>query len=186
MGKGNRVGRRSTRKRGGAFGRVIALGLLMAPVLPLALVPGCTAGARSVAHPHPSGTILLTIRSANGTHEFFVETAATEDQQQRGLMFRSRIAPDGGMLFAPYPPAGGPPREASFWMKNTPSPLDIIFIRADGTIATIAVNAIPFSETPIPSREPVASILEIRGGRSVELGIAEGDMVNWRPPGQRG
>ena len=62
-------------------------------------------------------------------------------------------------------------------MKNTPSPLDIIFIRADGTIARIAENTVPFSETPIPSGEPVGAVLEINGGRRRELGIAEGDQV---------
>jgi len=123
--------------------------------------------------------IALTITSSNGAHRFMVETAKTEAQQQRGLMYRTRIPADAGMLFAPYPPGGGAPKEASFWMKNTPSPLDIIFIRADGTIATIAENTVPFSEAPIPSGEPVAAVLEINGGRSAELGIAEGDKVTW-------
>jgi hypothetical protein len=61
-------------------------------------------------------------------------------EQERGLMFRTNLPADGGMLFAPYPAAGGGPREASFWMKNTPSALDIIFIRPNGTIAAIAVE----------------------------------------------
>ena len=51
-------------------------------------------------------------------------------------------------------------------MKNTPSPLDIIFIRADGTIARIAENTVPFSEAQVPSGEPVAAVLEINGGRA--------------------
>jgi hypothetical protein len=87
------------------------------------------------------------------------------------------------MLFWPYPPGGGAPRAASFWMKNTPTPLDIVFIRADGTIARIAENTIPFSETQVPSGEPVAAVLELVGGRAAELGIAEGDRVTW--PGRR-
>jgi uncharacterized membrane protein (UPF0127 family) len=124
-------------------------------------------------------TIALTVTSSNGAHAFTVETAKTEQEQQRGLMFRTEIPANGGMLFAPYPPDGGAPKEASFWMKNTPSPLDIIFIRADGTIATIAENTVPFSEAPIPSGEPVAAVLEIKGGRAAELGIAEGDKVTW-------
>jgi uncharacterized membrane protein (UPF0127 family) len=111
-------------------------------------------------------------------HDFQVETAKTDAEQQRGLMYRTDIPRDGGMLFAPYPPSG-PPREASFWMKNTPSPLDIIFIRADGSIAHIAENTTPFSETPVPSGEPVAAVLELKGGRAAELGIAEDDIVSW-------
>ena len=122
----------------------------------------------------------LTIASANGKHVFNVEMARTPAEQQRGLMYRTGIPKDNGMLFAPYPAEGGPPREASFWMKNTPSPLDIIFIRADGTIARIAENTVPFSEAQVPSGEPVAAVLEINGGRSAELGIAEGDKVSWK------
>ncbi|WP_298089516.1 DUF192 domain-containing protein [uncultured Sphingomonas sp.] len=124
-------------------------------------------------------TIPLTIRSENGEHRFQVETARTVEEQAQGLMYRTDLTPDGGMLFAPYPADGGPPREASFWMKNTPTPLDILYIRADGTIARIAENTAPFSEAQIPSGEPVAAVLELVGGRSAELGIAEGDRVTW-------
>jgi uncharacterized membrane protein (UPF0127 family) len=124
-------------------------------------------------------TLPLTIRSANGTHAFRVERAKTEAEQARGLMFRTDLKPDGGMLFWPYPAKGGKPVEANFWMKNTPSPLDILYIRADGTIARIAENTVPFSEVPIPSGEPVGAVLELMGGRAAELGIAEGDLVTW-------
>ena len=128
-------------------------------------------------------TTQLTVTSTNGAHDFTVEIAKTSDEQERGLMFRTNIPKDGGMLFAPYPP-DGPPREATFWMKNTPSSLDIIFIRADGTIAHIADNAVPFSEARIPSGEPVSAVLEINGGRAAELGIAEGDKVTWAGHGR--
>ncbi len=121
----------------------------------------------------------ITITSANGTHNFTVERAVTPAEQERGLMYRTDLKSDGGMLFWPYPPEGGGPRQASFWMKNTPTPLDILFIRADGTIATIAENTVPFSETPVLSREPVAAVLELVGGRAADLGIAEGDKVTW-------
>jgi uncharacterized membrane protein (UPF0127 family) len=129
-------------------------------------------------------TVALTITSANGPHRFTVEVAKTADEQERGLMYRTDIAKDGGMLFAPYPPEGGPPRVANFWMKNTPSPLDILFIRADGTIATLAENTVPFSEAKIPSGEPIAAVLELLGGRAADLGISEGDKVTW--PGHGG
>ena len=121
----------------------------------------------------------VTITSANGAHVFQVERATTAAEQARGLMYRTDLKPDRGMLFAPYPAGGGGPREANFWMKNTPSPLDIVYIRADKTIARIAENTVPFSEAPIPSGEPVAAVLEIMGGRAGELGIAEGDRVEW-------
>jgi uncharacterized membrane protein (UPF0127 family) len=115
----------------------------------------------------------LTIRSKSGVHHFTVEVAATEQQQETGLMFRSTLAGDRGMIF-PY----DPPQEVAFWMKNTLIPLDIVYIRADGTIARI-VHAQSMDLTPLPSGEPIALVLEIRGGRAAELGIAEGDRVTW-------
>ncbi|WP_293873516.1 MULTISPECIES: DUF192 domain-containing protein [unclassified Sphingomonas] len=121
----------------------------------------------------------VTITGAGGSHVFLVERAVTAAQQAQGLMYRTDLTPDGGMLFHPYPAGGGAPREASFWMKNTPTPLDILFIRADGTIATIAENTVPYATTEVKSREPVAAVLEIVGGRAAELGIAEGDRVTW-------
>jgi hypothetical protein len=145
-------------------------------VLPTACAQSDPASANSDS---ATKTIALTIASSNGTHAFQVEVASTSDQQEKGLMFRTDIPDNGGMLFWPYPAGGGAPREASFWMKNTPSPLDIIFIRANGTIARIAENTIPESETHIESGEPVAAVLELKGGRSSELGIAEGDKVTW-------
>ena len=125
----------------------------------------------------PSGLDLvpLEIRSATGTHRFNVEVARTSDQQAQGLMFRPTLAADEGMIF-PFPS----PRMASFWMRNTLIPLDMIFVRADGTIARIAANTVPHSEESVSSGEPVASVLEIKGGRAAELGIREGDRVSWQ------
>lgn len=116
----------------------------------------------------------LTIRSANGEHHFVVETAVTAQQQERGLMFRRELGPDRGMIF-PY----DPPQSVGFWMKNTLIPLDMLFVRADGTIARIA-TATPLSLDTVGSGEPIAAVLEIRGGRATELGIRAGDRVNWR------
>ena len=115
----------------------------------------------------------LTIRSGNRVHRFTVQVAATPDEQERGLMFFKSLAPDQGMIF-PY----DPPQEVSFWMENTLIPLDIVFIRPDGTIARIT-NAKPLDETPLPSGEPIGAVLEIRGGRAAELGIKPGDEVEW-------
>ena len=115
----------------------------------------------------------LTITSATGVHRFTVEIARTAEQQQRGMMFRTSIAPDEGMLF-PY----DSPQNVAFWMRNTLIPLDMIFIRTDGTIARIA-TAVPRSEVTVPSGEPVTAVLEIAGGRSAELGIRSGDKVEW-------
>jgi uncharacterized membrane protein (UPF0127 family) len=118
--------------------------------------------------------VRLTVRSsATGKHPFIVEVARTGEQQQRGLMFRRSLAPDRGMIF-PY----APPQDVAFWMRNTLIPLDMIFIRADGSIARIA-TAKPLDETPVPSGEPVAAVLEIAGGRAAELKVKAGDKVSW-------
>ena len=89
-------------------------------------------------------------------------------------MFRRSLAGNHGMIF-PY----DPPQEVAFWMKHTLIPLDIIFIRSDGTIVRIT-KAKALDLTPLPSGEPIASVLEIRGGRAAELGIGEGDIVTWK------
>ncbi|NYT41909.1 DUF192 domain-containing protein [Sphingomonas sp. R-74633] len=120
----------------------------------------------------------VTIDSAGGPRVFHTELARTAAEQERGLMFRTNIPQDGGMLFTPYP-ADGPPREARFWMKNTPTALDILFIRGDGTIAKIAENAVPYSEDTLVSGEPVSAVLELNAGVSAKLGIKAGDKVRW-------
>ncbi len=153
-----------------------------AAALLLLAIGGCRAGSGSEATTGAEmATAQVTVATAAGpAHRFTVEVAATGAQQQQGLMYRPPLAPDRGMLFAPYPPDGGPPKPASFWMRNTPSPLDILFIRPDGTIATIAENTVPLSETPVASGEPVSAVLEIGGGRAADLGIAAGDKVTWK------
>ncbi|HEU0066336.1 MAG TPA: DUF192 domain-containing protein [Sphingomonas sp.] len=136
-----------------------------------------TAGDCTAATDTTPAVCPLTVNGAKGAHVFKVEMARTAAQQQQGLMYRTDLTPDGGMLFWPYPPEGGAPKEANFWMKNTPTSLDIVFIRTDGTIARIAENTVPFSEGIVPSGEPVAAVLELIGGRTAALGIREGDKV---------
>ena len=140
----------------------------------LAVAP--LAASSAVARParHDAATIPLTIATAHRVRHFNVEVARTDAEQQRGLMFRRSLPPRGGMIF-PMRPA----RLASFWMKNTLIPLDIIFIRADGTIVRIA-NATPLSLDLVDSGEPVAAVLEIGGGRAAMLGIHADDKVSWR------
>jgi len=88
-------------------------------------------------------------------------------------MFRRSLAEGRGMIF-PY----DPPQAVGFWMRNTLIPLDIVYIRPDGTIARIT-SARPLDETSLPSGEPIAAVLEIAGGRAAALGIREGDRVDW-------
>lgn len=157
------------------------LGAPLLALAALALVPGCKGGeATDAATAQQAAKATVTVESSGARHVFKVDVARTAAEQQRGLMFRTDIPADGGMLFAPYPAEGGGPREASFWMKDTPTSLDIIFIRADGTIAHIAENTVPMSEDQVRSGEPVAAVLEILGGKAAELGISPGDKVSWR------
>lgn len=117
----------------------------------------------------------LTILSAGKEHEFTVEIAQTEEEQARGLMFRTELAPNKGMIF-PF----AKDRTASFWMKNTVIPLDIIFVRRDGSIESIAANTTPYSLDPVKAGGPVAMVLELAGGRAAELSIVPDDQVSWK------
>jgi uncharacterized protein len=147
-----------------------------------AVLAGCRAEpAANEVQPQPPRTgpsgldlVQLTIEGRGRRHLFTVEVARTERQQEQGLMNRRALAPDAGMLF-PF----DPPRPASFWMRDTPIPLDMIFIRPDGSIARVAPNAVPLSEEQIGVEEAVTAVLELRGGRAAELGIREGDRVSW-------
>ena len=114
----------------------------------------------------------LEIASRNGSHPFTVELAVTPQERERGLMFRRALPQDRGMLFD-----FSPEQQVSMWMQNTYIPLDMVFIRADGTIARIAENTEPMSTRLIPSGEPVRAVLELAGGTAKKLGIAPGDKV---------
>ena len=114
----------------------------------------------------------VEILTSRGRVKFTVELAVTKAEQERGLMFRKSLAPDRGMLF-PY----NPPQRAAFWMKNTLIPLDILYIAPDGRVLSIARNAVPHDETPLPSGGLVGGVLEIAGGRAAQLGILPGDRV---------
>ncbi|WIY54078.1 DUF192 domain-containing protein [Devosia sp. YIM 151766] len=114
----------------------------------------------------------LIIHGGGGEHVFNVEVVDTPESRARGLMYVQELAPDAGMLFD----FKGEQR-VSFWMRNTFIPLDMIFIAADGTVRNIHVNARPHDTTSIPSEGPVQYVLEIPGGRSVELNLSAGDIV---------
>lgn len=135
---------------------------------------GCTPGAAAGQSAAGLEQVALCVTSAAKTHSFTVEAARTSAEQARGLMFRTELADNMGMIF-PFPQ----PRVASFWMKNTVIPLDIIFVHADGTIESIADSTVPYSTTPVVSGEPVSAALELRGGLAAELGIVSGDKVQW-------
>ncbi|NBC34029.1 MAG: DUF192 domain-containing protein [Alphaproteobacteria bacterium] len=126
------------------------------------------------AQPQPTlPTEELRIESGSGgDYRFTVELAVTPQQQARGLMFREEMAPDHGMLFL-----FDPVRPVSFWMRNTPLSLDMLFIDAEGLITNIAARTTPMSDRSYASAGPVRAVLEVNAGVAALLGIEPGDRV---------
>lgn len=133
------------------------------------------AEAQTPARHRESGlaVVPLTITTATGTHRFQVEVAASAEEQRQGLMFRTEMGPDEGMIFPTEVP-----QARSFWMKNTVIPLDIIYIGSDRRILNIERGE-PYSDASLPSAGPVINVLELNAGRSGALGIKPGDLVAW-------
>ena len=148
----------------------------LAACSPMSADAGQKAAATTAARHPVSGleVVPLTIVSANGRHAFRVEVARSGEEQQKGLMFRTAMGANEGMIF-PMEPA----RQAGFWMKNTVISLDLLFIGPDKRIESIAANAVPYALTPIPSKGSVSAVLELNGGRAAQLGLAAGDAVSW-------
>lgn len=144
----------------------------------LACSPGAAGNAptaQTAVHAESGLPVIpLTVTTGQTRHSFRVEVAKTSEEQARGLMFRTAMGPDEGMIFPM-----NPPRTASFWMHNTVIPLDIIFVGTDGRILNIAANAVPYDERPLPSAGVVKGVLELNGGRAAQLGIGPGSLVEW-------
>lgn len=155
---------------------LLGLPLLLAACSPNAsdAAPGSTQAAPAVHPVSGLAVVPLRVTHAGTVHTFRVEVAGTPQEQAKGLMFRTAMGADEGMIFPMNPPRG-----ASFWMRNTVIPLDIIFVGVDGRISNIAAGAVPYDETPLSSTGLVKGVLELNGGRAAQLGIAAGDRVEW-------
>ena len=140
------------------------------PVLPALTIDDPTAENAVVDF---GATEILTIEAGGTTHSFNIEIARTQDQARRGLMWREEMAADAGMLFV-YLDS----RVVSIWMANTILPLDLLYVRADGTIAKIVTQAQPGSRRSHSSDFVVTAVLEIPGGTVSELGITVDDTVH--------
>ena len=142
-------------------------------ILALALVASVAhAGLASLAAAEDDTLEPLTIETGAGVHAIEVEVARTPEERGVGLMHRTRLAPDRGMLFD-----FRVTRQVTMWMKNTLIPLDMFFAESDGRIVTIAERTTPLSEKRIPSGQPVRFVLEMAGGSAERLGIAPGDRL---------
>jgi uncharacterized protein len=141
--------------------RILSLAAAFAAVLTLSLSPAGSAEQQT-----------LEIASKNGVHVFTVELAVTDEERQKGLMFRKSLPEGTGMLFD-----FKRDQDVSMWMHNTYVSLDMIFIRADGRIQRIAENTETESDKIINSGGPVRAVLEVVAGTAKKLGIAPGDRV---------
>jgi uncharacterized membrane protein (UPF0127 family) len=141
---------------------------LLVAFVALALIAGAGAAWRAGA----AETQIVEIASKSGVHSFAVEMATTDAERARGLMYRKSLPTGHGMLFD-----FERDQHVSMWMKNTYISLDMIFIRSDGRILSIAERTEPLSERVIGSGGPVRAVLEVIGGTARKLGIASGDLV---------
>ena len=141
--------------------------------------PTDTASAKPAALPvSPAGLTLIevSVTSSDQVFTFKTELAASQEEQGRGMMFRTEMGDNEAMLFPSYE---AQPR--SFWMKNTPLALDIIFIGPDKRITNIEAG-VPYNTNSVFSDGPTLAVLEIRGGLAAELGIKPGDEVGFELP----
>lgn len=120
--------------------------------------------------------VLIVEASRWACHRFDIYVALTESQRSRGLMFVRELPAATGMLFV-Y----GGDRVASMWMKNTYIPLDMIFIRFDGTVSSVIANTEPQSLKSQSAKEPVSFVLELNAGTAARLGIDENSRIFWEP-----
>ncbi|MEL6207197.1 MAG: DUF192 domain-containing protein [Pseudomonadota bacterium] len=140
--------------------RAFGLSLLLALALGLGL------GSAAAASCDPSR---VDLRGDWGQAAFNVSVADDPQERSRGLMFVEEMARSTGMLFVYEAP-----QVASFWMRNTLIPLDMIFAGPDGVVRHVHSNAIPGDETPILGGDDILVVLEINGGLAEQFGIDPG------------
>ncbi len=120
---------------------------------------------------HDLARVPVTFKTAKGRFDYKLEVAATSAQQQCGLMYRKVMQRDVGMDF-PIKPA----RSLSFWMENTPLPLDLIFVGTDSRVVSIQ-RGVPFSRDLIDSGGIAARVIELNAGEAARIGLKPGDRV---------
>lgn len=153
---------------------IAAVVLALAACSPQPAAEASPATAASALHPESGLPVIpLSVVTRGGMHKLRVEVASSPAEQARGLMFRKSMGPDEGMLFP-----RNPPDVASFWMKNTPLPLDLIFIGTDRKVMNIQ-HGEPYSLAPLASAGVTSAVLELNAGRAAELGIGPGTEVRW-------
>ena len=145
-----------------AFGRVASFAMLAF------LISCSTIRADSQAMVLPVDPAPLVAETGGGEVSFKIEVADDEAERSAGLMYRNFLPDDRGMLFI-FPQQ----RQVGFWMKNTPLPLDLVFIDDQGVVQGVRQGE-PFSEASITPGVPVQYVLELKRGTAERLGIKEG------------
>jgi len=156
----------------------VARGILRALLLTAALaaLPACKSGGQKAGPTAAPASVASVAIDTGGRKVLFrVEVAVTPEEHARGLMYRSRLADDAGMVFVFEEPS-----IQRFWMKNTLIPLDMIFIGKDRKIVGVVENAAPETETERMVGAPSQYVLEIGGGLSAKLGIRRGEPVDFQ------
>lgn len=154
------------RPRGGY--RTVALGILS-----LTAMFAIVAAARSKVDDIDFATTSLVIEKPTGAAtKFTVEVARTRSQLARGLMYRTEMQPDHGMIFV-----FDHMQPIRMWMKNTPLALDMLFVNGSGVVTSVVSNAPPYSESIIAPREQAQFVVELIGGAAEKQGIEPGDHV---------
>ncbi|MBI1181791.1 MAG: DUF192 domain-containing protein [Alphaproteobacteria bacterium] len=144
--------------------------MLVAAFLAAAAAPAVQADDAPAGIPQSLPLVPLVIETRAGDVPLQVQVADTDDTQAYGLMFRTKMPETEGMLFV-----FENPRFVTFWMKNTPIPLDMLFVDEGGTVTQIVTSTTPYSLDPIPSDGAAKAVLELNGGAATRLGIARGD-----------
>lgn len=155
-----------------SFG-LAALALAFAAVLSAFTPPAAGHASAQEGQPMilPVDPAPLMVETAGGARPFTVEVADDDRERSAGLMFRTEMDDDHGMLFV-----FEQTRRLAFWMKNTPMPLDLVFIGADGRVVAVLAGE-PFSVAPIAPEAPARFVLELKAGTAEKTGIAGGDRV---------
>ncbi|MDO8520175.1 MAG: DUF192 domain-containing protein [Deltaproteobacteria bacterium] len=135
----------------------------------LSLFAACSACGNSTEN---SETTLVTVTTAQGSYPFTVEIADSTAERAEGLMNRTDLTDDNGMIFV-----WEEDTNSSFWMKDTPTSLDILFVDANRSIVTIQADAVPLSEESISPTSPYRYVLEVKAGFTDRSGVAVGDTV---------
>ena len=152
----------------------------------LGFITACASGQPDVLSPEPvEGKTVKTEEVWLADRLFIMELALTPEQRAQGLMGRSSMADNEGMLFV-FPDVEPFPAEVSFWMKNCLMPIDVIFISREGQITAVHEMQPPLPGTPeselirYTSNGPVQFAIELRGGLAAELGLQAQDFINLR------